>query len=228
MSFHSDQTRGIQKQYFESLGLLIIKIALKTHEQVTCHLYHRIHRQATLMENVDNKLSSTGSARYQPTRTIYSSSGKEADKGITPHNRRPDPQGWPTLISESGISESIARLHADAKWWLTQSNFQVRAIVLAHIQVAELVIDIKIWRMHKVQQHRPPTIAGTEYEPKCDQNGHLHIDSSTIPATTVGTLPLFVFTFDDLVLRGRNLDEGDFALNYYDIQSIARVFLTSI
>lgn len=226
--FEASQTAGIHEPVFQLLQPLIMREVSKPHEAVTRHLSHRLRRKATLMGDVDEELSSTGATTYQPTRTMYNSSGKEADDGVTPHRRRPGPQGWPTLIFESGVSETLERLHLDAKWWLTQSNWEVRAVLLAHIQVAEQVIDLEVWRKHKVEHDRPDTRSLIEYEPKCDENGQLRIDCSTVPATTIGTLPLLVITFEDLVLRGRNPGEGDFALDLRDIQSIATVFGTSI
>ena len=53
-----------------------------------------------------------GSARYQHR---SNNSFKEADGTIAPIC----PQPWPALVIEAGWAESLARLHIDARWWLS-------------------------------------------------------------------------------------------------------------
>jgi hypothetical protein len=53
-----------------------------------------------------------GSARYQHR---SNNSFKEADSSIAPLY----PQAWPALIIEAGWSETVARLHINAQWWLS-------------------------------------------------------------------------------------------------------------
>lgn len=225
-NFDAVQTRGIRKQYFESLRILIIKLPSKPQEVVTGHLCHRLRRAAIFMGDVDDELSETGSTTYRATNTICRNSCKEADGGIIPHQRRPGPQGLPTIIFESGVSESLERLQLGARWWLTQNNHAVRAVLLAHISCAEQVIDLQVWRMLPTQHARPGTPPDAKLIPQCDNQ--LRIDCSTVPASTIGTVPFFVISFEDLVLRSRRGNEGDFFLSILDIESIATVFRASL
>lgn len=225
-NFNAVQTRGIRRQYFESLRILIIKLPSKSQEMVTGHLCHRLRRAAILMGDVDEELCETGSTTYRSTNTICRNSCKEADGGIIPHQRRPGPQGWPTIIFESGVSESLERLQRGARWWLTQSSHAVRAVLLAHISCTEQVIDLQVWRMLPIQNPRPGTLPDAQLVPQCDNQ--LRIDCSTVPASIIGTVPFFVISFEDLVLRPVNENEGDFFLNILDIQSIATVFRASL
>ncbi|PUU74578.1 hypothetical protein B9Z19DRAFT_1133048 [Tuber borchii] len=225
-NFDAVQTPGICKQYFESLRILVIKLPSKPQEMVTGHLCHRLRRAAILMGNVDEELSGTGSTTYRATNTICRNSCKEADGGIIPHQRRPGPQGWPTIIFESGVSESLERLQQGARWWLTQNNHEVRAVLLAHILCAEQVIDLQVWRMLPIQHPRSGTPPDAQLTPQCDNQ--LRIDCSAVPASTIGTVPFFVIRFEDLVLRPRSENERHFFLNMLDIQSIASVFRASL
>ena len=225
-NFDAVQTPGIRKQYFESLQILIIKLPSKPQEVVTGHLCHRLRRAAILMGNVDEELSGTGSTTYRATNTICANSCKEADGGIIPHQRRAGPQGWPTLIFESGVSESLERLQQGVRWWLTQNNHTVRAVLIAHILCTEQVIDLQVWRMLPIQHPRLGTPPDAQLTPQCDNQ--LRIDCSTVPASIIGTVPFFVISFEDLVLRPRRGNEGDFFLDILDIQSIATVFRASL
>ena len=60
-NFNAVHTRGIRKQYFESLRILIIKLPSKSQEMVTGHLCHRLRRAAILMGDVDEELCGAGS-----------------------------------------------------------------------------------------------------------------------------------------------------------------------
>lgn len=53
----------------------------------------------------------------------------------------PDSQGMPSIIMESGWSESMTQLHNDMNLWLVGGNGQVR-----------LVFILK-WRLHNDKQH---------------------------------------------------------------------------
>ncbi|PWW77195.1 hypothetical protein C7212DRAFT_362845 [Tuber magnatum] len=225
-TFDSVQAAGIRKRYFESIHLLVIKLPSGPHETVTAAIRNCLTRSAVLMGGVDRELSDTGSKTYKPTRTFYSDSCKEGDDGILPHLRRPGPGGWPTLIFESGVSESLERLRQDARWWLEQNNHSVHAVVVTHISCNERIIDLEVWRIEPIQHPRPATRSNTLHGPRGDHR--LHIDCSTTPATTTGTVPFFVITFENLVLRPKAGNEADFCLTQQDVEYIATVFRANL
>ncbi|KAG0633239.1 hypothetical protein HOY80DRAFT_992768 [Tuber brumale] len=178
------------------------------------------------MGDVERELSGIRSTTHRPTRTIYSNSCKEGDAGILPHVSRPNADDWPTLMFGFGVSESLARLREDAVWWLNQNNHAVHAVVVTHIQCQERIIDLEVWRMLPIQPHRPVTRSNPLREPQCDNQ--LHIDCSTVPATILGTLPFFIISFEDLVLRPKADNETDFFLTGQDIEQVSLVFRHSI
>ena len=59
-------------------------------------------------------------------RTRFSGIGseKEADTSLKPASRTPG-TGWPTVVFECGVSESLERLRVDARWWLENSKGEV-------------------------------------------------------------------------------------------------------
>lgn len=226
MDFEAVQTPGIRKQYIESLRILIIKLPFKAQEVVTEHISYRLRRKAILMGDVDEELCGTGSTSYRSTNTIFCNCSKEANGGIIPHQRRPGPHGWPTMIFESGVSASLERLQEDARWWLTQNNQEVRAVLLAHIFRAEQIIDVEVWRMLPIKCAGIKVESDAQRVPQIDNQ--LRINCSTFPVTISGIVPFFVIGFKDLVLRDKTAGEEDFFLDLVDIQSIATVFRASM
>ncbi|PUU83527.1 hypothetical protein B9Z19DRAFT_1060923 [Tuber borchii] len=226
IDFEAVQTPGIRKQYIESLQILIIKLPFKAQEVVTEHISYRLRRKAVLMGDVDEELGGTGSTTYRSTNTIFCNTCKEADAGIIPHQRRPGPHGWPTIIFESAVSESLERLHEDARWWLTQNNQEVHAVLLAHIFRAEQIIDLEVWRILPIKCEGASVGSDAQRMPQIDNQ--LRINCSTFPHTISGTVPFFVIGFKDLVLRDKTAGEEDFFLDFLDIQSIATLFRVSM
>lgn len=49
---------------------------------------------------------------------------------------------WPALVIEAGLSESMARLRADASWWIGNSNGAVRIVILIKISRRQRTITI--------------------------------------------------------------------------------------
>lgn len=67
------------------------------------------------------------------TRFEGHSTSKEADAAMKPITSQRLAMDWPTLVFESGFSESLRRLRTDAKWWLTNSSSQVKIVILIDI-----------------------------------------------------------------------------------------------
>lgn len=51
---------------------------------------------------------------------------KQGDETFMPTQPPLGRSTWPTWVVEVGVSESIDELHLDAKWWLANSNSDVR------------------------------------------------------------------------------------------------------
>ncbi|GFF30573.1 hypothetical protein IFM51744_01179 [Aspergillus udagawae] len=70
-----------------------------------------------------------GATRYRPA----NNNGKEGDQAFTPPSRQVtqgQTRGWPTLVVEVGVSESMPKLRSDAKFWFNNSNGQTRIVIL--------------------------------------------------------------------------------------------------
>ncbi|EAW16256.1 uncharacterized protein NFIA_056050 [Aspergillus fischeri NRRL 181] len=70
--------------------------------------------------------------------------GKGADQGFTPPSRQGaqgQTRGWPTLVIEVGVSESISKLRSDAKFWLNNSSGQSRFVILINTKRARVTFE---------------------------------------------------------------------------------------
>jgi hypothetical protein len=52
---------------------------------------------------------------------------------------------WPTIVFESGVSESLVRLRSDAGWWLEKSGSDVKIVITVLIRPAESKLLIEKW-----------------------------------------------------------------------------------
>lgn len=82
------------------------------------------------------------------TRYHGNSCDKEADESLTPSRDTSTDTEWPSLVIETGLSESEAQLRADAYWWFSNSNYKVNTVILFHIKRApERRIILKVYNI---------------------------------------------------------------------------------
>ncbi|KAL4895672.1 hypothetical protein BDV59DRAFT_172930 [Aspergillus ambiguus] len=80
-----------------------------------------------------------GTTTYKP-----GNKGKAADQAFTPPSRRVtqgQTRGWPTLVVEVGVSDSMPKLRSNAKFWLNNSNGQTRFIILISVKRARVTFE---------------------------------------------------------------------------------------
>lgn len=86
--------------------------------------------------------------------------GKQADDAFLPPSRqagRSKKPGWPTLVIETGVSESLPQLRADAKKWFADSEGDVRMVLLVGIKPHR--VDLELWQLAPHSAPRPLTKA---------------------------------------------------------------------
>jgi fermentation-respiration switch protein FrsA (DUF1100 family) len=75
-----------------------------------------IHSRLVRLASEEQRINTTMVA----TKHIESTS-KELDASFKPSYR--GKHGWPSLVIEAGLSESLVKLRRDAAWWLTNSDY---------------------------------------------------------------------------------------------------------
>ncbi|OJJ45796.1 hypothetical protein ASPZODRAFT_528370 [Penicilliopsis zonata CBS 506.65] len=87
---------------------------------------------------------------------------KEADECLVPATRMPTGQteGWPTLVFETGVSESLSRLRNDARWWFNNSKGAVRIVLVISIKRSgNKEVTIEKWQLLPPGAPQPVTRA---------------------------------------------------------------------
>lgn len=90
---------------------------------------------------------------------------KQADEGIAPAGTRDDETAWPSIVVEVGDSQTLAKLHQDAAWWLINSKGLTRMVILIKLSKAPLNLRLEQWQMIKDERKpgsrsRPAKIPG--------------------------------------------------------------------
>jgi len=121
-------------------GLLIMKLMPGVdHEETHLLFSHQFMDKLRPMGVSFADIIPVGAGRFYGRR-----SSKEGDSAFKPRSRRLI-KDWPTIVFESGLSESLAKLRSDAKWWLIESRGQVKIVVLFSVKPARREIRIEKW-----------------------------------------------------------------------------------
>lgn len=76
--------------------------------------------------------------------------GKQADQCLSPLPRQPvngQVTGWPTLVIETGVSESLPRLRQDAAWWFRNSRGDTRIVLVMSLKKKTQEIFLEKWQL---------------------------------------------------------------------------------
>jgi hypothetical protein len=115
--------------HYTDIDLLIVKLPSAVHERAHGNLAEKLCLKAERMGIHEDELDYVGATRFHGRR-----SSKEGDSTYRPHSFRPNETNWPTIVIESGVSESLRRLRFDASWWLTESGGDVKIVIIISIQ----------------------------------------------------------------------------------------------
>lgn len=79
-------------------------------------------------------------------RATTNNMGKQPDDCFLPLSRQPSsqqPLNWPTLVIETGVSESLPKFREDARWWFENSSGSVRTVIILGIKNASKSIQLE-------------------------------------------------------------------------------------
>lgn len=122
------------------------------HEIATSQFTTVIHDELKAMGLPRKEVVWVGSKTYRSG----TSSGKEADNSYLPPSRHTRPienAGYPSLVIETGVSESLGRLRQDARKWFADSAGDVRIVILIH--ASENIVCFEQWQLAPSTAPRP-------------------------------------------------------------------------
>ena len=152
---------------------------------------------------------------------------KEGDSALKPLNMRPRGADWPTIVLESGWSESLTRLRRDAHIWLENSGGDVKIVLLFSIGRTARTMIIEKWENRPVPANRPATRSITRAvatSPNPPPQTPTQIQAITIDSSTVNGAPL-TLEFRKIFLRQAVPPlEHDFTFTAHDLLTFATNF----
>ncbi|EPE03013.1 dead deah box dna helicase [Ophiostoma piceae UAMH 11346] len=126
--------------YLSDVSCLIITVPTFKHETIHRMLWFEILLQVVQM-GLEGDWAETGGTTYPGP----AGSSGEWDSGGFPwsQRRRGD---WPTLVVESGYTQTMPSLYAKMRWCFSTSDHQVKVVILAKIVRSEVRIHIEMWQ----------------------------------------------------------------------------------
>ncbi|KAE8356763.1 hypothetical protein BDV28DRAFT_163777 [Aspergillus coremiiformis] len=200
---HRSQLGAVRFTYYPDINTLLIKVPTRAHEVVHRNFDRKISSQFDAM-NIDiDQFLSLGATRYVgPT-----ASEKEADSSFTNPVFRPRDSDWPTLVIESGVSESMPRLRQDAAWWMANSRGQVQIVLLIKVtrDTKCMVIEKYVPEARVYPNTRAQALAGPDYRPALVSTTEVH--QGAYPPYVQG--PPVILEFQRVLGRPPVLPEGN-------------------
>lgn len=176
-----------------------------------------IETQVIQMGVKHNKLYPTGSTTYRGK-----TCGKQGDSGLKPIPERRKKTDWPTLVVECGVSENLRELRGDASWWLTNSNGEVRVVVLVLLNLQSRVLVVELWKLMapgpEPGESSTRVCSGRRDFTKTTMTAHVEVSWDISGKTAVASDPL-VIDFEDLLLRAPLPPEKDIIFTREDLQN---------
>ena len=185
--------------------LLIVKVMPSAvHETLHLMLSRDILFKARDM-GLGEELRPVGATRYNGR-----FAAKEADSAMKPRSLRPAKDAWPTIVIEAGVSERLMRLRTDARWWLSNSDGDVKIVLLLCFYRNDRRILVEVWQMRQMQREMRNRVV-TTHVPTRTQS--IELGAGVVAGTL--TIP-----FQDAMLRGAAAPhEQDFVFSAQELAS---------
>lgn len=151
----------------------------------------------------------------------------EGDSSGRPGFQQPGSESWPTLVIESGYSQSLQALRNDMRWWFSALNPQVKIAIIAKLDATERSIILEKYQEVQAAQQTGATMtrAAGRLEPRLDQTIHITQATGNVNPmdrrsyiVTRGALRL---DFSLLFLRQPGPGEYDITIAIPELQLIA-------
>jgi hypothetical protein len=200
--------------HYMDINLLIVKLPTAEDEAAHTNLCTLVVMELARMGMQDDELHCVGATRIHGR-----SSSKEADSAYRPYSFRPNKTDWPTIVIESGLSESVQRLRFGARWWLMESGGDVKTVILVSVKRAQSV-QIEKWELALTTGRRSTLRSATNTLNNLRPQIPTRIQEITITQNTVTGGPL-VLEFQKIFLRPAVLPESDLTFTTQELSAWA-------
>jgi hypothetical protein len=211
--------KHIRMAHYTDTNLLIVKLMPSPeHEAAHVNLVKRLDRKLGRIGMPDDEFYGLGAAQF-----YGHNSSKEGDSVYKPLSSRGNKTDWPTIVFESGLSESLLHLRSDAKWWLENSEGDVNIVIVISIKPVQSMLQIEKWELAPVAGRRPSTRAVPNNPNIPPPQIPTKTQEITIIPNTVTGAPL-VLEFEKIFLRPAVLPESDIIFTGQELSDWAANF----
>jgi hypothetical protein len=210
------------RRYDSERQTLYITIPTQLHEVLHVGIYEAFRDQLVLRGSA-NSWSTFGA----PTQVQEGHPGGNAGEGDSTGGPRPErsfKDAWPTLVVEAGVSESLAGLRNDMRWWFAASDHQVQIVLLVKFEHTRRAIILEKWEEEPCSTRPGATTTrrAATLQPVLRQTIVITQDTTTDPASYHVTRGALVLGFSLLFLRDPGPGEGDFLLSVQELEHFAK------
>ncbi|OGM41669.1 hypothetical protein ABOM_009992 [Aspergillus bombycis] len=206
---------GMRIFYDATCRKLIVKIPTGLHGGATETLSFLI-LEAASRQGLRGKLRPAGAQTF-----VDGPYRKEPDAAFIPEVPIPGrDRTWPTIVIETGVSESVARLRIDASWWLARSKGLVKLVILISVSRVQPKVGLECWKLGAVQHsHNLRSLSQAPLRPTKTQS--ITITRSGGSTMVMGA-PLVIQFQDVFVNPPSGPLQGDFVFGAALLEEIAR------
>lgn len=128
--------------YDSSQHLLLVKMTVSRAHEIAARVFERLFFDCLKPMGLDDCLQSFGSA----TCKAENGNAKQPDCQFLPRRLPRDrTRKWPSVVVETGFSESPSKLTSDARFWLSESNDDVQIVITIRIGRSSPSIMLESW-----------------------------------------------------------------------------------
>jgi len=216
--------KHMRMTHYVDTGDLIIKLMPSAeHEAAHIELAFKFRVRFLTMGLPDDCLYGQGATRF-----LGQSNGQrssiEGDSAFKPSDARPNKHDWPTIVFESGLSETLNGLRHDADWWLSHSGGDVKIVIIISVKPAEKRLHIEKWSNVTPLTTRPATRAHPIIPVPTMQNKIDVVGVPTQPPSYAVTGAPLLLEFDKILLRAPAPPEGDIIFTAGELSQWAASF----
>jgi hypothetical protein len=214
------EDRGYKGVRYEWHGdILIVKVPTEAHETAAAHFADEISFNARSMGLPSIERQLFGTATF---RAAAGTPRKQGDWSMKPVNVRANRGDFPTIVIEVGFSETLRKLHNDARLWFSMSGNSVQIVIVIAVRAARNQITFEKWVVGPIPANQRTTRQTPAQIPQAMQSITVtRTPPNNTLAITNGMAPL-TLEFRKLFLRLPVGQEGDIVYTQATLFDIAQ------
>ncbi len=209
------------RRYHTNTHILIITIPTDIHEKLHGELY-QVYMEKIGQMGLRKSWTFIGATTLR-AQGHPGGDGGESDSSGGPRPERLGKGSWPTLIIESGTSESLSELHRDMRWWFAASQHQVKIVVLVKFDHRQEAILLERWEEGPANLRLGATTTrqAAVLQPVIRQQINITQNAATSPVSYHVTRGALVLPFHLLFLRAPGPQGHDVIFSIEDLKEYA-------